>query len=163
MSPGVRRAVKNTDCTQSCDMQQLQPVWRRECLWSEGACSHNHIHRANVIASRFCCVYVNFHAYIYGQSELLQKVSVLTLLSIVCLFTIFVWHYPVIFKWTVGLEHTNCLAFPLAVEKAPHTPPETDWMIERSGGKHMGGKRAQWGGKRSQVSVTMVAGEDIML
>lgn len=36
-------------------------------------------------------------------------------------------------------------------------------MIEICGGKHIGGKRAQWGEKISQVSVTMVAGEDIML
>jgi len=36
-------------------------------------------------------------------------------------------------------------------------------MIEIRGGRHIGGKRAQLAGKRSQVSVTMVAGEDIML
>lgn len=52
-----------------------------------------HTHQTNVIASRVWCVYVNFHAYICGdisQCELLQRITVLTRLSIVCLFTIFV-------------------------------------------------------------------------
>lgn len=91
-STSVKQAV--SDCTQSCDMQQLWPVWRRDCLWSERTCSHKHMQTkqirfffgefpsASILARDFCHCYQLF----------------------VCSLS---WHHPVILKWTAGLKSTQ--------------------------------------------------------
>lgn len=169
MCLSVCRAVLTVDCAQSCDMQQLQPIWHRDCLWWERTCSHKHTHTDKMRwpVDFGVCMWISINK---SASILIVKMWIIT--ESECLVTntncLFVHNLCLTSSSYVQVdrrpqEHTNCLTFPLAVEKVPRTPPETDWMIERSGGKHMVGKRAQWGVKRSQVSVTLVAGEDMML